>query len=225
MAAPTFHAKQNGGGSAAANVTVTVPTNTDGDILLFFMAKDDTGAVTWPGGWNILVEGTANGYYGGVGWRRASSEPANYTWTFTSIWRNCVMVSYTGAVANENPLDPDTPPAQVETANSTTLATNTNTTTLADAMAVAFHQNINVTTWSAAPGGWTARNNTAGDEAHWMDQAFATAQGISATQSWGGSGGASKAYILALQSLPTDQHYFPPPAFPGVFNLDARRMI
>ena len=194
------------------------------------MAKDDGNAVTWPGGWNILVEDTTNSYYLGVGWRRASSEPASYTWTFTAIWRDVVMMSYSGAVTGENPLDPDTPPGALPGLNSGnphSWSTNDITTTTADTTAIAIHADVGISTWNAEPGGWTARQNASANELHVMDQAFATAQTVTGpTQAaQGNATAAHQAYILALQSVPTDKHYLLPPAFPGVFNLDARRMI
>jgi hypothetical protein len=205
VASPAFRSKATGGNATAANVTVSVPAGVvDNDILLFFLSKDATGAVTWPAGWNILVEGTANTFYGGIGWRRASGEPANYTWTFASTWRDAIILAYSGAVTGENPNDPDVPPAQVEVSlgPSPSWATNNITTTTADTIAVAFHQNINITMWSAEPAGWTARQNAGANEVHVMDQVFAAAQTITGpTQSCGGSGGASKAYIVALQSV------------------------
>lgn len=233
MTSPTFVNKATGGNSTAANVTVNVPASTvDDDLLIIFLSKDDTAAVTWPGGWTIITENTANSFYGGVGWKRASGEPANYTWTFTSTWRDAIMLAYRGvaqAAQAPNPLDPDTPPAattSVANTGSQTWATNNITTLTTDTIAVALFNYIGTSGWGADPSGWTARQNAGGNEVYAIDQAFTTPQTITGpTANLAGGGGAVKGFILALQSAPDDQHYFPPPVFPGVRNLDARRMI
>lgn len=189
----------------AADVTVNVPASTaDNDYMLVVLSKDATGAVTWPGGWNILVEATANTFYLGVGWRTASGEPASYSWNFASTWRDAIILSFSGAVTGENPNDPDTPPAAVEngaSGSNPSWATNNDTTTTIDTLAVAIHTNKNITSWSAAPGGWTARQNAASNELHVMDQAFAAAQTITGpTQGASAANGSIKAYIVAIQS-------------------------
>jgi hypothetical protein len=203
MASPSFRAKATGGNATAANVTCNVPAGTaDNDILLVQLSKDDTAAVTWPGGWNILSEDTANSFYQGIGWRRASSEPANYTWTFTSIWRDIVILSYQSAVTGETPLDPDVPPAAVaNTGIAPTITTNNDVTTTADTVGVAFANFQAISTWGAAPGSWVARQEVADNEVHAMDLVVAsgTITGPSLTTS--GGSGAYKGYIVALQSV------------------------
>lgn len=204
MASPAFRSKATAGEATAANVTCNVPAGVaDDDILLFLLSKDATGAVTWPSGWNILAEDTADTFYTGVGWRRAATEPANYTWTFASTWRSCVMLAYSGAINSENPLDPDTPSAMTTGTSVTSLATNNDVTTTASTTAVAFHTAKNLTAWAAEPGGWTARQNTGGGvEVHVMDQAVATASTVTGpTQSVTGPAGPMKSYLLALQSV------------------------
>lgn len=206
MPSPSFRQKATGGNSTAANVTVNVPAGTaDNDVMLFVLSKDDTGAVTWPGGWNILQEATANSFYLGIGWRRASSEPASYTWNFSSIWRDAGIFSYQSVVTGENPNDPDTPAAAFEggSVNPVTgWAPSNNTTTTAATVGVAFHTFINITSWSTEPSGWTARQNAGSNELHVMDQAFASAGAITGpTQTSGGGSGAAKAYLVALQSV------------------------
>jgi hypothetical protein len=202
LPSPAFSAKQNAGGGTAANVTCNVPTNSNGDLLIFFLSKDATGAITDVAGtWNVVANATANTFHMYVAWKIASSEPASYTFNFASTWRDCVMMSFTGNVTAETPLDPDSPTAPNESASATSLATPSNTTTTANTLGVSFHNYINITTWQAEPGGWTPRQNSASNELHVMDQAFATAQTISGvTQAGNGSAGAFKAFLLAIQS-------------------------
>ena len=204
MASPPFGSKATAGGATAANVTCNVPASTaDNDLLLFFLSKDATDAVTWPGGWNILAEGTANTFYMGIGWRRASSEPANYTWNFASTWRDCVMLRYTGVVTGENPNDPDTPPAMVEAASVTSLASNNDVTTTADTTGVAFANQKAIISWAAAPGSWVARQNAAGNECYVIDLVVASGTITDPTMSTAGGtpSGPMKAYIVAIQSV------------------------
>jgi len=196
--------------------------------MLVFISKDDAATVTWPGGWNILTQGTANTFYMGIGWRRASSEPANYTWNFASQWVDALILSYQGVGISTTPTDPDTPPAIVEQATVTSLATNNMTTTTTDTVAVVFGNQKAIITWGAAPGSYVARQNAGANETFVMDQAFTTPQtitGPTVSTAGGTPTGPMKVYILGLQSAADDQHYNPPPVFPGVFNLDARRMI
>lgn len=204
MASPSFRAKANAGGATAANVTCAVPTGTqDNDILLFFLSKDATGAVTDVAGtWNVLTNETSDTFHMYVAWKRASSEPANYTFNFASTWRDCVMLAYSGAITSETPTDPDVPAAATHAANVNSLATANNITTTADTTAVAFHNSENLTGWSAEPGGWTARQNAAGNEVHVMDQAVAAASTVTGpTQAYSGPSGPMKGYLLALQSV------------------------
>lgn len=206
MASPTFGTKANAGGATAANVTCNVPASTaDGDGLLFFLSKDATDAVTDVAGtWNNVVNATANTFHMWIGWKRASSEPASYTFNFASTWRDCVMLRYTGIVGgSENFLDPDTPPAVVEQGSVTSLASNNITTTTTDTTAVAFANNKSIITWAAAPAGWTARQNSAGNELYVIDQAFTTPQTITGptmSSAGGTPSGPMKAYIVTLQS-------------------------
>jgi hypothetical protein len=160
-----------------------------------------------------------------VAWKRASSEPANYTFNFASTWRDAMMMSYQGAVVGENPLDPDTPPAVVESASVQSLASNNDVTTTVDTVAIAFANNKSIISWAAAPGSWIARQSTSGDEQYVIDQAFTTAQtvtGPTMSSAGGTPSGPMKAAILALQSASTSTG-LPPGLGPDVgMNMDAQ---
>ena len=139
------------------------------------------------------------------------------------------MLAYQGAASAaqaSNPLDPDTPPAgNSGTGSITSITVPDVTTTTVDTIMLAICNDIAISGWSAAPAGWTQRE-AGGSEICIDDRAFASAgTQAGAVQGCAFSTGAWKGYSLAIQSVGDDQHYFPPPVFPGVFNLDARRMI
>ena len=210
MASPAFRSKATGGGSTAANVTVSAPSGVQAnDILVGCLSKDDTGAVTWPAGgtpWTMLEENTADGFYSGIGWRRASGlDVGSYTWTFTSTWRDCVVLAYSGCITSGVPFDPDVPTtfttASVNTGN-VTHATPSNVTATVDTRAVAFLTYIAVSGWGTVPTGYTYRQNTGGVEMAVADLAVAgTGTIAAATFNLAGSGGAAKGFQLALQSV------------------------
>src|SRR5436190_5828697 len=138
MTSPAFRAAATAGSASAANLTISKPTGTaDNDILIAFIAKDDTAAVTKPTGWTLLTEGTANTYYMGIWWKLAASEGASWQWTFSSVWRDGAVLAYSGGVTSGSPIDPDPPAAIAENASASSLASNANTTATADTMRVA----------------------------------------------------------------------------------------
>jgi len=222
MASPAFRQKANAGGATGANVTCNVPAGTaDNDILLFFMSKDATGAVTDVAGtWNVIANATANSFHMYIAWKRAASEPASYTFNFASTWRDCIMLAYSGAVVGENPLDPDAPTAPTEgtvATGSQTFATPTDITTTVDTTAVAFCNYIAISSFGAVPGGYTFRQNAAGNEVGVADLVVATASTIgAATFNISGSGGAVKGFQLALQSVAAGGASLPPGLGPAV---------
>lgn len=97
-------------GSTAADCVINKPTGTvDGDILLMGFSIEFSTTFTPPADLNTIATFNNNGlgdlhYY--VYWKRASSEPASYTWShavgirsFGSIWR------INGTVASGSPID------------------------------------------------------------------------------------------------------------------------
>lgn len=206
MASPAFGTQSVAGGGTAANVTINVPASTaDGDWLLAIISKDATGAITAPGGWNNIVNDTADGFHLWIGWRIAASEPASYTWNFASTWRDCYMQRYTG-VYGPAPLDPATPAAVVTVTSALTATSNGDTQATAATLIVAIHTAITINTWVAetatVDGVTMTRRTAASNEVHTMDGAKASAGaegGKAATDSAGA--GAMKAYMIGLASV------------------------
>lgn len=200
MTSPAFRAASTAGASTAANLTITKPTGTvDDDILIGYIAKDDTAAVTAPAGWTLLKEGTANTYYMGIWWKRASSEGANWQWVFSSIWRDGAVLSYSGGVASGSPIDPDPPANIVESASASTLATNANTTATVDTVRVAGYGDKGSTTWTSFQAGYNSRVDF--DEMKVIDLALAAAGTTGTPSATNGNPGAFKAYLLEIASL------------------------
>lgn len=202
MAAPTFRAKANAGGSTAANVTVSAPAGTaDNDILVVLLAKDSAGAVTWPSGWTILSEETSDSYYQGVGWRRALATDTNWTWTFASTWRDVLILGYSGAVTSGDPIDPDPPAAAAHQTSASSITTGSNTTVTADTMRVALANNENISTWGTTPGGWTVRQNAINNETYAIEQAFVGPGSTGTVTMTESPVGPFKGYLLEIASV------------------------
>ncbi len=204
MAAPAFGTKSNAGGSAGTSFVPSRPTSTaDGEILIVELSKDNTDAVTWPSGWTILAEDTNDTFYLGVGWKRASSEPTSWTWSWTnSTWRDGAVYRYTGGVSSGSPIDPDPPAAITHAASVLSIATNSNTTLTANTVRVALHNSKAINAWGSETAGYTIRQNTASNEIHMMDQAF-VGPGSTGTASAANNSpsGAMKAYMIEIASV------------------------
>jgi hypothetical protein len=208
MAAPVFGTKSNTGGASGTSAVINRPTSTaDGDILIAHLSKDNTDAVTWPSGWNILGEDTTDTFYIGVGWKRASGEPTSWTWSWTnSTWRDTAVYRYTGGVSSGDPIDPDPPAAIAHAASVLSLATNSNTTTTNDTVRVALHNAKAINAWGSETSGYTIRQNTGANEIHMMDQALATAGSTGTASAANNSpSGAFKAYMIEIASVGATQ--------------------
>ena len=92
--------------NSGSDVTITVPTHIEGDLLLVRVATRDNGGQTWatPSGWTMLADGsspvTNTNTDPGVFWKIAgASEPATVTFTVTSAKAPMggIMLSYSGA--------------------------------------------------------------------------------------------------------------------------------
>jgi len=226
MASPAYRASTNVAGSAAANLTLTKPTGTvDNDILIAVIGKDDNVDPTAPTGWTLLASGkpvAANACY--IYWKRAASEGASWVWTFASVWREGVVLAYSGVPTTGNPYDPDPLAAIVTNASSAGLATNDNTTLTADTTSVIIHSNETGNTWSAAPTGYTRRVTSFGGttgEVCVNDKAFVGPGAVgTATQSNIQAGGAT-AFMFVLRSVAAGSATLPP----GQSTLDSKMPV
>ncbi len=112
-----------------ADITVTVPAHVDGDLLIAQIARSgDTGDdITAPAGWTAIFENLwvaeENAFGDCVPFgakmsmfrRTASSEPADYTWTYD----NTNSVRRVGGIASIKDADPTTPIEAFDTDTST----------------------------------------------------------------------------------------------------------
>lgn len=77
------------GNAASASVVVVVPTGTaNGDVMVASIQAPSTRTITPPAGWILLQTESGNTLSAAVYWRVASSEPADYTWTFSASGGN-----------------------------------------------------------------------------------------------------------------------------------------
>ena len=162
-----FRAFFNTSYAARTHTIVDKPTGTvDGDIMVvaFFAGYSSSNppdiVFTEPAGWTQIGTTTAVTQGGGgfsgkmwVGWKRASSEGADYTFTHsTSYATQAVIASYSGCLASGSPVD-------VFTQNSGLTTTSTGlsvTTTVANTMLLYVAHNWTGST-AAAPSGMTER--------------------------------------------------------------------
>lgn len=73
------------GTTNGTSITATVPTNSDGDLLICVISAATAlaTAFTVPSGWNTLQEYSSATSRQGVFWRIASSEPTDYAWSWS----------------------------------------------------------------------------------------------------------------------------------------------
>jgi hypothetical protein len=78
------------------STVITVPTVSDGNMMLMYLTKDGNAAPTTPTGW-VLVRGAGySSHYDSVWSRTASSEPSSYTITHASERTYGVIITFTG---------------------------------------------------------------------------------------------------------------------------------
>jgi Phage tail protein len=95
--------------TASTSVVVTKPTGTvNGMVMIALIAKDNQNAITPPSGWTLI--GTVNASGGNLQYaayyRVASSEGANYTWSWTGSVRNSGWIgTYDDVETSPDPID------------------------------------------------------------------------------------------------------------------------
>ena len=97
-----YRSGSTAGGGSGTNLTINKPTGTvDGDIIICsFYQEIGATAVTPPEGWTEVAVQANNK---GVAWmstyyKRASSEPASWTWTHSSTWRTGTVAAFSGCL-------------------------------------------------------------------------------------------------------------------------------
>ena len=169
-AGPAFRAVQAASGTGTS-ATVTKPTGTvDNDIMIATVGIRTPGSiwsVSAPAGWTALASSLAiqnNIHAAAIYWKRASSEGADYTftWTTSSLYRVSI-VSYSGCITTGSPFDDNS-----VTSNATDSVTHT-----IPALTSSGSNRLAVATFSAfddadssisftAPSGYTERYDAAG---------------------------------------------------------------
>ena len=145
---------------AAGSITVPVPAGVaNGDLLIAQVSSSDTGAAA-QAGWNTLIITQARtGEDWAWYWRLASSEPANYTWSWGAGQGPGNMVAYRG-VDQVTPIDVAAAAGTAATSG-TTLTAPTVTTVTPNALLVAAYTMRTLCTFSQ-PTGMTERYDISG---------------------------------------------------------------
>src|ERR687891_434790 len=151
--AVTYRDAQTATTAGATSLVINVPAGVQAnDLLVAHIARTGNAAISTPSGWTV-AGGTNNGnfirqetYY-----RVASgSEPASYTWTWTGSQPAAGGMSAYYGVKGSSPLDVV---GTADTANNTTTVTAPSlTTTVNDALVLAFFASNSNSTYSTATG-------------------------------------------------------------------------
>lgn len=180
---------------------------TDGDIMIAFGYYEFTGTINSPSGWTEMTNsplaqnGSDPDYRHRVWWKRASSEPASWTWTWdsSSIWRGMCISTYQGVVGTGDPTDPssgmstDIPGSTTDSANAPSI-----TTDFADTMLVATYSSFAGATLSSLTAGMSEAVSQGGIYLVDGTQASAGASGDK-TGTWSSSSWIAGA-LIALDS-------------------------
>jgi hypothetical protein len=142
-------------GAASGSLTISKPVGTlEDDVLVASISvRPNTPTISAPAGW-ILVRRVNNGnsnasslavYYKVAG----ASEPSSYTWTFSSSSGSAGGIAAFSGVDTSDPIDVEN---GQNTANSTSHASPSITTTIADAMVVTSHAFTSAASWTSPSG-------------------------------------------------------------------------
>ena len=113
MAAPAFGtAGTYLGGSSATSAAIAVPASVaSGDIILVYLYKENTAAITQPAGFtqvtNSPIATTGSVSQQSVWWKRATgNDTGTYTFTWTgAAWTEGVALRFTGCVTSGDPTE------------------------------------------------------------------------------------------------------------------------
>lgn len=153
-----FRSGSTGGSATASSVTIGVPSGTvDGDILVLLLYHEG-GAWTIPGTWNQIGTRAANyqnNAYITCMWRRASSEPTDYTFSLSaSFYNSAIMLAFSGCLASGDVIDAT---IAYNANTDQTMVCDTITTTVADTRLVALMGNYwGQFSFSDVPAGFTS---------------------------------------------------------------------
>ena len=136
-----FRAGVYAGDASATSASVNKPTGTvDDDILILALYHEDTTDPTTglsvPAGFTLIANGlTGSPFSLRVYWKRAASEGASYSITWTNnVWHAEVLLAFSGCETSGSPIDAVA--NGTEATSGTTLTYPSVTTTVADTMLV-----------------------------------------------------------------------------------------
>lgn len=194
---------------ASGTSAVLVPPATAlNDIVIVFLYKENTNAVTPAAGFTEFSHNATTGtqdHDSYLLWKRATaSEPASHTFSWTtSNWRTGFVVAFRGCITTGSPVDVVTSATTGSTASTTTPAVQV-TTTGADRMLAWFGSTWEVTAWTTptgltaeAPGSAPATRLTHGAYANQVAAGLSASYQTTTTQSY-----AKVAHLLALIPAP-----------------------
>ena len=210
----TFRGSTSAGApSGTLSLTINKPSGTAaGDVMIASIAvRPNTAAITVPAGWTPVrridnANANANSlavYYKVAG----ASEPANYTWTFSTSTGSAGGIHTFSGVDTGNPIDVE---GGQNTASGLTHATPGVTTTVTNTMLVTSHAFSSSATWTP-PGGMTEAFDVASEtvpnaagisiEGNYVTQAAAGATGTK-TATASNDVDVGNTHILALKPAP-----------------------
>ena len=144
------------GGNSGGDLVVDKPVGTvDGDIMVnvIYWETDTTTISTVPTGWSLAANLANTGaFLLSVYYKRASSEPANYTWgndTPGNQWRNVIVAAFSGGTGTGSLIDV-TGSSQADGALEANQTAPSVTTTGADRMLIRGGGNFNGVPTSAS---------------------------------------------------------------------------
>lgn len=165
-AAVAFRATAQSTVATGTSIVVTKPTGTvDNDVMVAVLYRETNAAITQPGGWTLVCTadniGTAIPNEMQMWVKRAASEGANYTWSWTgSEFKQGNISTYSGVITSGDPVD--TFDCDITAASQTASPTLTISTTVANTMLVWGASNYNEGTWTfpTTPGAFTQRGTS-----------------------------------------------------------------
>lgn len=153
-----FVARSDQGGASGGDLTANKPTGTLDNHILIANCYSEGGATafTLPSGWAWVaaaVQNSNSNFWHRLAWKRASSEPASWTFTHSpSAWRTIVVSAWSGCVTSGDPQDST---AVSTNGNTTTVTAGSITNATANSMNIAFVMSYNLDDLGASGSGYT----------------------------------------------------------------------
>lgn len=191
-----YRAGNTGGNATGTDVTVTKPTGTVDNDILFAMLYREGGTWTLPAGWTQIREVNDGTIWTTTAWKRASSEGASYVFQLSaSTWRTVAVAAYSGVRTSGNPYETDN--GQTGT-NSSAMDAPTITTTSANDMVVWSGADFSGNAVTTGPAGYSAGPALGGCEIWHKIEASPVTTGTVSGTPVSGTGSRWGAFLTAL---------------------------